>query len=69
MHTETRKATNKLLELVDEGVLNARDVLAAALVYMSEHDVTDMAHANELLVEDEDEEPDDIDDRTTEEDA
>jgi hypothetical protein len=67
MHTETRKATNRLLELVDEGVLNARDVLAAALCYMSEYDVADMAHVNELLVEDE--EPDDIDDRSTEEDA
>lgn len=47
----TRKVTNQLLELVDEGVLDAREVLAAALVYMSEADVADMAHSNELVLE------------------
>ena len=48
----TRKVTNQLLELVDEGVLDAREVLAAALGYMSEADVADMAHSNELILED-----------------
>ena len=47
----TRKVTNQLLELVDEGVLDAREVLAAALMYMSEADVADMAHSNELVLE------------------
>jgi hypothetical protein len=55
--------------MVDEGLLDAKTVLQDALMYMSEYDVADMAHANELIVEDEDEEPDDIDDRTTEDDA
>ena len=50
----TRKVTNQLLELVDEGVLDAREVLAAALGYMSEADVADMAHSNDLVLEEED---------------
>jgi hypothetical protein len=71
MNTErtVRKTTCQILEMVDEGLLDAKTVLQAALMYMSEYDVADMAHANELIVEDEDEEPDDIDDRTTEDDA
>lgn len=40
---EARKATNKLLEMVDDGVLDARKVLLSALNYMSEADVADMA--------------------------
>jgi len=51
----TRKVTNQLLELVDEGVLDAREVLTAALGYMSEADVADMAHSNDLVLEEEDE--------------
>jgi hypothetical protein len=50
----TRKATNKLLELIEEGVLDPQTVLEACLCYMSEDDVADMAHANELLEEEED---------------
>jgi hypothetical protein len=49
----TRKVTNKLLELIEEGVLDAQTVLSACLSYMSEDDVADMAHANELLEEEE----------------
>ena len=52
----TRKVTNKLLELIEEGVLDAQTVLEACLSYMSEDDVADMAHANELLEEEEEEE-------------
>lgn len=49
----TRKVTNQLLELVDDGVLDAREVLIAALKYMSEDDVADMAHSNDLITEEE----------------
>ena len=49
----TRKVTNQLLEFIDEGVLDAREVLAAALMYMSEADVTDMAHSNDFLIDEE----------------
>ena len=44
----SRECTNQLLEMVDEGLLDARSVLLAALVYMSEDEVRDMAHANEI---------------------
>lgn len=46
-----RKTTNKILEMVDEGLVDARDVLLMALKWMSEDDVKAMAKANELLTE------------------
>lgn len=46
-----RATTNKILEMVDEGLVNARDVLLMALKWMSEDDVKAMAKANELLTE------------------
>ena len=52
----TREATNKVLEMVDEGLLNPRDVLLMALKWMSEDDVKSMAEANELFKEDEEDE-------------
>lgn len=61
-----REVTTKLLEMVDEGTLDARKVLASALGYMSEADVKDMAEC-EGFVGDEDE-PDDEDEETEEED-
>jgi hypothetical protein len=58
-----RDATNKILEMIDEGLLDARAVAQMCLKYMSEDDVADMADANEIFFEDdedfeEDEEPD-----------
>jgi hypothetical protein len=52
----SREITNKLLEMVDEGMLDARTLALACLKYMSEDEVKDMAHANEFLEEEEDEE-------------
>lgn len=52
----TREATNKVLEMVDGGLLNPRDVLLMALKWMSEDDVKEMAKANELFEEVENEE-------------
>ena len=49
----TRKVTNQLLELIEEGILDAQKVLEACLQYMSEADVADMAHDNEFLEEEE----------------
>jgi hypothetical protein len=37
--------------MVDEGLLNPRDVLLMALKWMSEDDVKEMAEANELFKE------------------
>lgn len=53
----TREYTNKILEAVEEGILDKDMVIMACLKYMSEDDVKDMAHANEFFPdEDEDEE-------------
>jgi hypothetical protein len=38
--------------MVDNGILNPRDVLLMALKWMSEDDVKEMAEANELFKED-----------------
>ena len=61
----TRKITNKLLDLVDEGMLTWEQIAQGALSYMSEDDVAGMARVNELIPdeddEDEDDEEDDID--------
>ena len=38
----SRLATNKLLELVEEGVLDKDEVISGCLNYMSEDDVNDM---------------------------
>lgn len=56
IRSNTREATNKVLEMVDNGILNPRDVLLMALKWMSEDDVKEMAEVNELFKEDEDEE-------------
>lgn len=60
----TRECTNQLLEMIDEGLLDARDIVLCCLKYMSEDDVRDMAHANEIEWQSEDpdeDEPDPLD--------
>lgn len=52
----TRKVTNQLLQLVEDGILDPQAVMEACLKYMSEDDVADMAHCNELILEEEEEE-------------
>ena len=53
----SRETTNRLLEMVDDGVLNARTLALACLNYMSEDDVEDMAVINEFIPD-----PDDCED-------
>ncbi len=53
---DVRKYTNKILELIEEGVLTDKMVVSACLSYMSEADVQDMAECNEFMPEDEEEE-------------
>ena len=53
-----REATEKLIDLAEEGVLSWEAIARAALDYMSEDEVADMAQCNEFI-EDEDEEEDD----------
>jgi hypothetical protein len=45
MYTDFREVA---VELVDDGVVSARDMLLMALSYMSQDDVADMLDANEL---------------------
>jgi hypothetical protein len=50
-----REATNKLLELVEEGLLDKDTVILACVGYMSEDDVADMCRVNEFFEDEEDE--------------
>jgi len=54
-----RQQTNYLLDLIDSGLLDARDVVTMALKYMSEDEVADMMRINDVLVEDDEEFGDD----------
>jgi hypothetical protein len=49
----TRQATNKILEMVDDGILDKDTVIMSCLKYMSEDDVADMAHHNEFFINEE----------------
>ena len=48
---DVRKNTYKVLELADEGLISWRTLAEMALSWMSEDEVTEMAEANELLYE------------------
>lgn len=54
----TRQTTDKILEMIEEGLLDRDTVIMACLKYMSEDDVADMAHANEFFTEEDDEDND-----------
>ena len=61
----TRKYTNMLLEMIDDGLIDRDLVINACLKYMSEDDVQDMMEANEFIEEQyEDDEDEDDDDYT-----
>ena len=51
-----REATEKLIDFAEEGVLSWETIARAALDYMSEDEVADMARCNDFI---EDEEEDD----------
>jgi hypothetical protein len=50
-----REMTSKLLAMMDEGLVSAEAVAEMALSYMSEDDVADMMRANDILLDEEDE--------------
>jgi hypothetical protein len=52
----TREYTTKLLEMVDEGLLDRDNVIMACIKYMSEDDVKDMMECNEFINEEEESE-------------
>ena len=45
----TQQARERVLELVENGLLDRDTVIMACLKYMSEDDVADMAHLNEFF--------------------
>ncbi len=55
----TRQATDKILEMVEQGILDKDTVIMSCLKYMSEDDVADMAHSNEFFINEEEYEEDD----------
>ena len=55
-----RKATNKLIEMAENCIISWETIARAALQYMSEDEVADMAQCNEFI-EDEDEEEEEDD--------
>ena len=55
MSDNVRKATDKILEMVEEGILDKDTVIMSCLKYMSEDDVADMAHCNEFFLNEEEE--------------
>jgi hypothetical protein len=55
-HPKSREFTNKILEAIEEGMLDKDMVIMSCLKYMSEQQVKDMAEANEFFIDEEDEE-------------
>ena len=58
----TREFSTKLLDMIDDGLLDKDTVIMACVKYMSEDEVRDMMFANDFVEDtddwDEDEEPD-----------
>jgi hypothetical protein len=54
----TREMTSKLIAMMDEGLISAEAVAEMALAYMSEDDVADMMRANDILLEEDEDEYD-----------
>ena len=62
----TREYTNKLLELVEDGLLDRDTVIMACVKYMSEDDVKDMMESNEFILEEDEDEDEEYDGQPTE---
>ena len=61
----SRKYTNQLLEMIEDGLIDRDLVITACLKYMSEDEVQDMMEANEFIEEQyEDEDEPDVDEAT-----
>ena len=54
----TREYTDRLLEMIDEGILDRDLVIMACVKYMSEDQVRDMMEINEIMVEEDELEED-----------
>ena len=65
----SRDMTCKLLEMIEQGILDRDTVIMACVKYMSEADVEGMMQCNEFICEDDEpeDEPEDEDAETEEE--
>ena len=54
----SREYTSKLLELIEDGMLDRDTVIMACVKYMSEDDVKDMMEHNEFILEEDEDEDD-----------
>ena len=52
---DAKKTANKILEMIDEGIFNPRAIALMCLKWMSDDDIAEMAKANDLDLEFEDE--------------
>lgn len=55
-HRKVRPETNKLIDMMDEGLINARAVADMALSWLSESDVKAMMQANDIPTTDQEDE-------------
>ena len=62
-----RQHTNKLLEMVEEGLLDRDTVILALASYMSDDEVRDCMEINEFVTEDEEDEDEEDDEEEEEE--
>jgi hypothetical protein len=60
-HRQTRPETNRLIDMLDEGMIDARAVADMALAYMSEHEVKQMMQANDIPTTDQAEDDEEAD--------
>ena len=56
--TGVRQATDKILEMVEEGILDKDTVIMSCLKYMAEDEVADMAQMNEFFINEEEDDND-----------
>lgn len=59
MHRRTREYSNKLLEMIKEGLLDKDLVIMAFVKYLSEDQVEDMMRHNEMIINEEEDKDDD----------
>ena len=48
----SREYTNKLLEMIEEGLIDKDYVITACVKYMSEAEVEDMMRINDIIIDD-----------------
>ena len=51
--TPNRPHTEKLLELLDEGILDPKEVLVSLIAWLKDEEIEEFVHANEYYIDDE----------------